>query len=122
MTQEKTVLIADDSSAIRAISKKLLDGSEFKIVAEAANGQEAIEQYKLHRPDVAVLDIVMPEVDGKGALTGIMEVDPNACVLMSSSAGTEENVEECLTIGAKSFITKPFQADDFLTMLRRITG
>jgi len=120
MAEQYSVLIADDSAFARRLVKRYLDGTEFRIVAEATNGIEAVAQYKAHSPDLVVLDVIMPEASGTDVLTSIMGLDPNAAVLMLSSLGTEDTVSQCLTTGAKTFIQKPFEKDALLGALRRL--
>lgn len=120
MTAEYTVLIGDDSAFARKLVKSYLSNTEFTVVAEAVDGNEVIEQYKTHTPDMVVLDIIMPEKSGSDALTDIMALDNEARILMLSSLGTEDAVSECLSSGARMFLQKPFQKDVLLRSLRQL--
>ena len=92
------------------------------MAGQAMGGKEAIEEYSKVSPDVVTLDIVMPDMDGVTALEGLLEVDPNAKVVMVTSLGTKEKVIECLSKGAKSFLMKPYERDNLLQTLRNVLG
>ncbi|MBM3273667.1 MAG: response regulator [Candidatus Sericytochromatia bacterium] len=113
------VMIVDDSLTLRTMFKKSLTDTEFDTVAEAADGGEALEKYKQHRPDLVVMDIVMPEVDGVTALSNIIDFDPEAKVIMVSSLGSKDKVLESIKKGAKNFIMKPFERDTLLQALKK---
>ncbi len=89
------------------------------MVAEAADGQEALTMYQAHRPDIVLLDVVMPVMDGTTALQRIISMDSGANVVMVSSMGTAGILEECLTIGASSFLQKPFKTEVLARVLRK---
>jgi two-component system chemotaxis response regulator CheY len=85
-----------------------------EVVAEAANGVEAVARFKEVQPDVTTLDITMPEKDGIEALREILSASPGAKVIMCSALGQESKVLESIKIGAKDFVVKPFQPDRVL--------
>ena len=101
-----------------ALTKTLQeDGHE--IVAEAVNGADALEKYKLYKPELVIMDITMPEVDGLEGLRRIMEYDANATVIMCSSMGQKEHVVQAIQSGAKDFIVKPFDKERVKEAVRR---
>ncbi len=104
----KTVLIVDDSQFMRNWLKSILAELSFTVVAEAENGLEAIKQYKEYYPDVIIMDIMMPVMDGIKALKEILRINPCAKVIMCSSIGTKYHIIEALQIGAKDFVVKPY--------------
>ena len=114
------VLAVDDSKTMLAMISAQLRGSNFEVVATASNGLEAVEKYKQHKPQLVLLDIVMPEVTGVDTLEKLLDVDTGACVVMVSSAGTEATVGDCLKKGAKSFLQKPLQKENMLAHLRNV--
>ena len=114
------VLIADDSQLIRRMLRTLLEESGYAVAGEAADGKEAVEEYKRLKPDVVTLDITMPVLDGVGALKGIMEYDADAKVIMITAAGQRQKIVEALKLGAKAFIMKPFDREDVLKNLTDI--
>lgn len=119
-TETVKVLIVDDSRVTLKILKKLLAESEFEVAGEAQRGQDALDLYGSLSPQVVILDIVMPDMDGVQILEGIRERDPGALVVMVSSLGTKEKVMECLEKGAKNFLMKPYEREDLLKVLRKV--
>ncbi|MBC7130174.1 response regulator [Candidatus Bathyarchaeota archaeon] len=118
-----TVLIVDDASFMRAVLKKIVLQCGHEVVAEAVNGDEAIDKYQQYKPDIVLLDIVMPAgtkaKDGIEALKKIMAIDPSATVIMCSSMGQQALVAEALKSGAKDFIVKPFQPQKVMEVLNK---
>ncbi|GHA70310.1 response regulator [Cognatilysobacter bugurensis] len=118
MTPRTTVLLCDDSRALRLLTARQLAECGFDVIGEADNGVAAVEQYEKLRPDVVLLDLVMPQQDGKEALRRIRELDPNARVVILSSLGAQHDIEECLKLGAKSYLQKPIDPDAMVRVLR----
>jgi two-component system chemotaxis response regulator CheY len=114
------VLAVDDSKTMLAMMSAYLRGSNFEVVATANSGPEALAKYKEHKPQLVLLDVVMPEVTGLEVLENILGTDTGACVVMVSSLGTEKTVQDCLSKGAKSFVQKPFQKDGMLATLKTV--
>ena len=114
------VLAVDDSKTMLAMMSAYLKGSNFELVATANSGPEALEKYKDHKPQLVLLDVVMPEVTGLEVLENILDTDTGACVVMISSLGTENTVQDCLRKGAKSFVQKPIQKDGMLATLKTV--
>ena len=102
--------------------KDILTKNGYIIAGEAENGIKAVEKYKEVKPDLVLMDITMPELDGIGALKQIKELDPNASVIMCSAMGQQAMVVEAIQSGAKDFIVKPFQADRVLEAVKRVMG
>jgi len=121
-TNEKKirVLAVDDSKTMLAMMSAYLKGSNFELVATANSGAEALEKYKEHKPQLVLLDVVMPEVTGLETLENILGADTGACVVMVSSLGTEKTVQDCLSKGAKSFVQKPIKKDGMLATLKTV--
>jgi two-component system chemotaxis response regulator CheY len=105
------VLVVDDAAFMRKMVTDALTKGGHEVVGEAGNGVEAIARYRDLKPDLMTLDITMPEKDGISALKDIMELDPNAKVVMCSALGQESKVLESIKLGAKDFVVKPFQPD-----------
>ena len=112
------VLLIDDAFFMLSMLKKMLDGTEFEIVGTAITGTKGLERYKELKPDVVLLDIVLPGERGSQTLSKILDFDPKASVIMVSALSTQEKVVECLKKGAKHFITKPFEQAGLLRTLR----
>jgi len=113
----KRVLITDDAAFMREMLREILTDGGYEIVAEAADGDEALTQFREHRPDVVTLDIVMPGKSGLEVLSEMVAIDPGACVVMCSALGQEALVMEALEAGAKEYIIKPFKPDQVLGAL-----
>jgi len=86
----------------------------------ANNGAEAIAKYQTFKPDVVILDIAMPIMDGIQTLTKLREMDETASVIMASASGSSENIDLCLKKGAKGFVEKPFSPDELLTTINNV--
>jgi len=118
-----SVLIADDASFMRMVLKKIVMRSGNDVVAEAANGDEAVTLYRQYKPDIVLLDIVMPPgketKDGIDALRKIMSENPNAKVIMCSSMGQQALITEAIKLGAKDFIVKPFKPQKVMEVLTK---
>jgi two-component system, chemotaxis family, chemotaxis protein CheY len=113
------VLLVDDASFMRMMLKNILVGSGYEVVGEAENGAKAIEQYKVLKPDLMIMDIIMPEMGGIDAVREIMKVNPSAKILMCSSMGQQSLVVEAIQAGAKDFIVKPFQPSNVLEAVKK---
>ena len=94
----------------------------YNIAGEAENGAKAVEKYNELKPDLVLMDITMPEMDGIEALKKIKAGDPNAMVIMCSAMGQQAMVIESIQSGAKDFIVKPFQADRVIEAVKKVIG
>ena len=118
----KKVLIVDDAAFMRMMLKDILTKNGYEVVGEAENGNKALEKYKELKPDLVLMDITMPEVDGISALKNIRKEDGNAKVVMCSAMGQQNMVIEAIQSGARDFIVKPFQADRVLEAVKKVIG
>lgn len=108
MTFMPKVLIADDALFTRKVLREILEAEGCEVI-EATNGQEAVSKFQTERPDLVLLDVSMPEMDGLATLHAIKEIDSNAKVIMVSAMGQASTVQEALKYGACDFIVKPFR-------------
>lgn len=118
----KNILICDDAAFMRMMIKDILTKNGYNVVGEAENGEKAISAYAETKPDLVLMDITMPELDGIGALKGIKQNDPDANVIMCSAMGQQAMVIEAIQSGAKDFIVKPFQAERVLEAVKKVIG
>lgn len=118
----KNILICDDAAFMRMMIKDILTKNGYTVVGEAENGAKAVEKYAELKPDLVLMDITMPEMDGIQALKKIKEAYPSATVIMCSAMGQQAMVIESIQSGAKDFIVKPFQADRVLEAVRKVVG
>ncbi len=118
----RRVLVVDDSIAIaRQLTGLVESFGGYEVVGHAKNGAEAIKMYKTLAPDVVLMDIVMPMMDGIQSLRTLLRLDPEAQVVMiSSMGGVGDKVEESLRLGAKSVIAKPFDPDQIRAALDKL--
>jgi len=114
------VLIADDSAFMRMILKKILIRNGFTEIVEARNGLEAIEALKTDKPELVLLDIVMPELDGVEVLKRIKEIDANTDVVMLTAVGQKDMRNKCMKLGAMDYILKPFDQENVVEILHRL--
>ena len=116
------ILLVDDAAFMRMMIKDILSKNGFEVLGEAENGAKAVEKYAEVKPDLVLMDITMPEMDGIQALKKIKESDPKAMVIMCSAMGQQAMVIESIQSGAKDFIVKPFQADRVLEAVKKVVG
>ena len=118
----KNILICDDAAFMRMMIKDILTKNGYNVVGEAENGAKAVEKYQELKPDLVLMDITMPEMDGIQALKAIKAADPSATVIMCSAMGQQAMVIESIQSGAKDFIVKPFQQARVLEAVRKVVG
>ena len=116
------ILLVDDAAFMRMMIKDILSKNGFEILGEAENGAKAVEKYKELTPDLVIMDITMPEVDGIQAVKAIKEINPDAKIIMCSAMGQQGMVIEAIQAGAKDFIVKPFQADRVIEAVKKVLG
>lgn len=112
----KTVLLADDSRFMRMWLSNILAEANYAVIEEAENGQEAVYKFISAKPDIVLMDINMPIKNGVWALSEMIKICPAANVIICSSMGQKSMIMECLKLGAKDFIIKPY-FDNVITIL-----
>ncbi|TVR60128.1 MAG: response regulator [Spirochaetaceae bacterium] len=105
------VLIVDDLTFMRIAIREAVEEAGFVVTSEARNGWEALIRYTDDKPDVVLLDIAMPVMDGITALKKLMLLDPTACVVMCSALGEQEMIVKAIKLGARDFVVKPFRKE-----------
>ncbi|MDR1700258.1 MAG: response regulator [Lachnoclostridium sp.] len=118
----KSVLICDDAAFMRVMIKDILSKNGYTIAGEAENGAKAVEKFSELKPDLVLMDITMPEMDGIKALKKIKEIDASSNIIMCSAMGQQAMVIESIQSGAKDFIVKPFQAERVLEAVKKVIG
>ena len=115
------ILIADDHSVVREGLVSLVKRkSDMVVVAEASNGREAVQLWKEHRPDVTLLDLRMPELDGVGAIKEIRELDENAHIVVLTTYDGDEDIYRAIKAGAKAYLLKDTARDALVETVRRV--
>jgi two-component system chemotaxis response regulator CheY len=114
------VLVCDDAIFMRTMISDILSQAGFEVVGEAESGLQAVEKYRLLKPDLVTMDIVMPDMGGIEAVREICKDDPEAKILMCSAMGQQALVVEAIQAGAKDFVVKPFQPSRVLEAVQRV--
>jgi two-component system chemotaxis response regulator CheY len=113
------ILIVDDAEFLRVRLTKMLDADGFQVF-QAENGLKAVQVYKEIHPDVVLMDVTMPEMDGLTALKEIVSFDSKARVIMLTALGQESVVLEAVKSGARDFIVKPFEHDRVMKAIGKL--
>ncbi len=116
------ILIVDDAAFMRMMIKDVLTKNGFTIAGEAENGVKAIDVFKESKPDLVIMDITMPEMDGIQAVKEIKKIDSSAKIIMCSAMGQQAMVIEAIQAGAKDFIVKPFQPERIVEAVKKVLG
>ena len=114
------ILIVDDSKTSRKFLRNMLEQAGHEIVAEAVNGAEGVEKFRIYSPDRTTMDITMPDLGGIDAVKDIIEIDPDAKIIMVTAAGQKANMIEALKKGAADFIQKPFDMDVIVNTIEKV--
>ncbi|MEA3362582.1 MAG: response regulator [Thermodesulfobacteriota bacterium] len=118
----KRVMIVDDALFMRTMLRDIFEVAGWQVVVEAETGAEAIEEYKIHQPDLVTMDIVMPEMGGIDALTKILREYPAARIVVCSALSQKDLILDAINVGAKDFIVKPFQNAQVLEVVNRVVA
>lgn len=115
-------MVVDDAAFMRMMLKDILTGAGYNVIGEAENGAVAVNKYKELSPDLVLMDITMPEMDGVSAVKKIRGLDPGAKIIMCSAMGQQAMVLESIQAGAKDFVVKPFQAERIIEAVGKNIG
>ena len=122
MSTQKSVLIVDDVAFARKVLKDMISTSRnYNVIGEAANGYEAIIKTKQLKPEIIILDVVMPKMGGTEAARKILEDNKEVKIVMMSSLMHEHLLMEAVNAGARDFIAKPFSTEDIISSLDKVT-
>jgi two-component system NarL family response regulator len=115
------VLVVDDHSLLRTGVANIINQEPgLEVVAEASNGREAIDAFLIHHPDVVLMDLRMPEMEGVEAVKRIREIDPQARVVVLTTYDADEDIARALQAGAKAYILKDIAADALVACVRAV--
>jgi DNA-binding NarL/FixJ family response regulator len=115
------ILIADDHTVVREGLVSLVRRKpDMAVVAEATNGREAVDLWKEHRPDLALLDLRMPELDGIGAIKEIRQLDPEAHIIILTTFDGDEDIYRAIKAGAKGYLLKDTARDALMECIRKV--
>ena len=117
------LLIADDNAEFRKSTEMMVSlETDIKVVSLARDGQEAVELARQFRPDVAIIDVHMPKVDGLTAIRALSHVSPGTACMAMSYDGDRENLRQAMAAGAREYLIKPFNTDELLNAVRRVAA
>lgn len=119
MNTNAKILMADDSAFMRKILKDILESMGFTNFIEAENGLQAVEMFNSEKPDLVLLDVIMPEQDG---IETLKKIGKEGNVLMISAIGQDSIIKDAKTNGAKGYIVKPFEKDKVVEEITKILG
>jgi len=119
MSNQKKVLIVDDSMVMRAMIRDILTKGGFEVVGQAKNGKEAVEQYALLHPDLVTMDIIMPGEHGTEVVRKLIELDKDARIIIVSGLSQKTLVLQAMENGARDFLVKPFEDHELLEVARK---
>ena len=116
-----TVLSADDHPLIRSGLEAVISAeSDLQMVGEAANGEEAVELYRKHRPDVVLMDLRMPIMDGLTAIRAILSEFPDAKIVALTTYEGDEDIHRALAAGARGYLLKDMMRSELLNVIRTV--
>lgn len=119
---DKQILIVDDARFARNITKRALNAGGYTNLLEAATAADALVTFTENKPDLTLLDITLPDNSDLTLLSKLLAVSPEAKIVMVSAIGQDLIIADALSIGAVDFITKPFNEQDFLSIVRNVLG
>lgn len=119
---DSCVLVVDDLEFMRTAIRDILRNAGFKRIHEAVNGRDALLQFEKVDPDIVLLDIVMPEMDGISVLSQIMRRHPGARIIMCSALGEQEMIIRAIQLGARDFVVKPFKPERVTSAVHKVLG
>ncbi|MBO5372746.1 MAG: response regulator [Lachnospiraceae bacterium] len=115
-----SVLVVDDAAFMRLTIRQMLEAHGHTVAGEAGTGVEAVRKYAELKPEVVLLDITMPDMNGIEALKQIKEKEPKAKVVICSAMGQQAVLAQAIEYGAKDFVVKPFEASRLMAAIDRV--
>ncbi len=122
MNTDKSILVCDDSILARKSLCGILNNFGFTKISEVSNGEDCVNFCKENKPDIVLLDIVMPVKDGVTATSEIIGINPDTVIIIVSSVGTQTHIKEAIKAGARDFIQKPIDEDLLKQVLENVDG
>src|SRR5687767_4249631 len=120
-TTRASVLLVDDHSLLRTgVANIINQEADLQVVAEAGNGEEALAAYDRHQPDVTLLDLRMPVMEGVEVVRRLRERDPQARVIILTTYDTDDEISQALKAGAKAYVLKDIAAEDLVSCIRAV--
>ncbi|MCL1997708.1 MAG: response regulator [Turicibacter sp.] len=123
--KDMRVLIVDDVSIMRTVLKEILIdhcGIQSENIIEAKDGESAITMYETYKSDIVFLDIAMPDMDGKVVIKKLLELYPEAIIIMCTGSSDKASVMECIRAGAKDYVRKPITVERLEKAFKNVLG
>ena len=117
-----TILLVDDLKFMRTALRNIVEASGMTVAGEASDGLQAVTLYTEKNPDIVLMDITMPVMNGIESLAKIMKLDPFARVIMCSAIGQNKYIIQSIQLGARDFIIKPFKPERILSSVLKVMG
>jgi two-component system chemotaxis response regulator CheY len=114
------ILVVDDLPFMRSLVRDILTQAGMTIAAEAENGRQALHAYLAAEPDIVLLDIAMPVMDGLTALKKLRMLNPRVPVVMCSALGEQDMIVRAIQLGARDFVVKPFRPERVVSAIERV--
>ena len=114
-----SILIVEDARGSRESIKDALYDPKYKVVGEACDGEDALQKYKQLKPEIVLMDIVLPKIDGITTIKKILKFDSEAYIIAISALYKTEQINKVMNAGAKNYLTKPFNIDDLIEALEK---
>jgi len=114
------VMIVDDSSFMRQLLKNLLTKLGYKQIKEASGGKQALDEFKLFKPDLVLLDIILPDIGGEQVLSEIRALNKDCKIIMVTAVGQQPMVERCEKLGINGYIVKPFDNMKITELIKKV--
>lgn len=112
------IMIVDDALFMRKTIRKILEANGFENIVEMMDGESALEAFALEKPELVILDITMPGMSGLEVLEKMLQIAPQARIVMCSAMGQEMMIFKAMDLGARYFIVKPFKQEEFMKVVR----
>jgi two-component system, chemotaxis family, chemotaxis protein CheY len=122
MIKQITIILVDDLSFMRDAIRNIVEKENMLVVGEAENGKEAVKMYTELSPDIVLMDITMPVMNGIDSLKHIKDLDPGAKVIMCSAIGQQKYIIRSIQLGARDFILKPFKPERIISAITKAAG
>ncbi|PIR62732.1 MAG: two-component system response regulator [Candidatus Pacebacteria bacterium CG10_big_fil_rev_8_21_14_0_10_42_12] len=122
MNTQAKILLADDSAFMRKVLMDILTEAGFSDFLEAENGNQALELIEKESPDLVLLDMIMPELEGIGVLSKLKELGNTTKVIVVSAVGQDAMIEEAKNLGAFGYVVKPFEGEKVLETIKSALG
>lgn len=116
------LMIVDDSNIIRNRIQRLYNSDTFSLVATATNGDDAVEKFKLYKPEVITMDLTMPQMDGLECIEKLVELDAGVRILVVSALSDKATGIKALELGASGFLCKPFSEEELVEALDELVS